>query len=57
MNIIEAISQRRSVRNYNGEPLSDEMKEKLSGYLQVLYNADPTSVGGAIPDDNFWYAK
>lgn len=32
-----------------------EMKEKLSGYLNVLYTADPTSVGGALPDDNFWY--
>lgn len=35
----------------------NEMKEKLSGYLQVLFDADPTSVGGAMPDDNFWYAK
>ncbi|MCH5315584.1 MAG: ABC transporter substrate-binding protein [Eubacterium sp.] len=35
----------------------NEMKEKLTGYLQVLYNADPTSIGGAMPDDNFWYAK
>ena len=35
----------------------NEMKEKLTGYLQVLYDADPTSVGGAMPDDNFWYAQ
>lgn len=32
-----------------------EMKEKLTGYLQVLYDADPSSIGGAMPDDNFWY--
>lgn len=35
----------------------NEMKEKLTGYLQVLYDADPTSVGGAMPDDNFWYVQ
>ncbi|MGN1201897.1 MAG: ABC transporter substrate-binding protein, partial [Eubacterium sp.] len=33
----------------------DEMKNQLTGYLNVLYDADPTSIGGAMPDDNFWY--
>jgi len=33
----------------------NEMKEKLSGYLQVLYDAEPTSVGGALPGDGFYY--
>jgi NitT/TauT family transport system substrate-binding protein len=33
----------------------DEMKEKLSGYLQVLFDADPASVGGALPGDDFYY--
>ncbi len=32
-----------------------EMKEKLSGYLQVLYEAEPASVGGALPEDEFYY--
>lgn len=32
----------------------DEMKSKLSGFLSVLHNADPKSVGGALPDDNFY---
>ena len=32
-----------------------EMKEKLSGYLQVLYDAEPTSVGGALPGDDGYY--
>jgi NitT/TauT family transport system substrate-binding protein len=32
-----------------------EMKEKLSGYLTVLYGQDPTSVGGQLPDDSFYY--
>lgn len=33
----------------------EEMKTDLSGYLQVLYDADPASVGGAMPDDAFYY--
>ena len=32
-----------------------EMKDKLSGYLQTLYDQDPASVGGAMPDDGFYY--
>jgi NitT/TauT family transport system substrate-binding protein len=33
----------------------DEMKQKVGGYLTVLYNQDPKSVGGKLPDDNFYY--
>lgn len=33
----------------------EEMKSALKGYLQVLYDADPKSVGGSMPDDNFYY--
>ena len=32
-----------------------EMKDKLSGYLQVLCDADTASVGGAMPGDDFYY--
>lgn len=32
-----------------------EMKTGLSGYLQVMYDADPKSVGGAMPGDDFYY--
>ena len=32
-----------------------EMFEKLSGYLQVLADAAPESVGGALPRDDFFY--
>ena len=31
------------------------MKKALSGYLSVLYNANPKSVGGKLPDDDFYY--
>ena len=32
-----------------------EMKTGLSGYLQVMFDAAPKSVGGALPGDNFYY--
>ena len=32
-----------------------EMKTDLSAYLQVMYDADPKSVGGALPGDDFYY--
>ena len=32
-----------------------EMQAKLSGYLQVLADAEPSSVGGALPGDDFYY--
>ncbi len=34
-----------------------EMKETLSGFLKVLFEADPTSVGGKLPDESFYYQK
>lgn len=34
--------------------LSD-MKNALSGYFDVLFKASPKSVGGKLPDDNFYY--
>ncbi len=33
----------------------DEMKTKMNGYLQVLFDQEPNSVGGSMPDDNFYY--
>ncbi|MEE1114783.1 MAG: ABC transporter substrate-binding protein [Eubacterium sp.] len=33
----------------------EEMKTSLSGYLNVLFTADPKSVGGALPGDDFYY--
>lgn len=35
----------------------DEMKTDLAGYLQVLFDANPKSVGGTMPDDNFYYIQ
>lgn len=33
----------------------EKMKEALSGYLEVLYGLNPESVGGALPEDAFYY--
>ena len=35
----------------------DEMKAQLSGFLSVLFDADPTSVGGKLPADDFYYGS
>lgn len=32
-----------------------EMQQKLSGYLNVLFEQDAASVGGKLPDDAFYY--
>ncbi len=33
----------------------EDMKTALSGYLNVLYKANPKSVGGKLPGDDFYY--
>lgn len=33
----------------------DEMKAKASGMLGVLFSADPKSIGGKLPGDDFYY--
>ena len=33
------------------------LKEKLSGYLRVLYEQNPQSVGGALPSDEFYFSR
>lgn len=33
----------------------EEMADALSGYLKTLYDQDPTAVGGAMPEEDFYY--
>lgn len=33
----------------------EEMKTQIAPFFQVLYNANPKSVGGALPVDDFYY--
>ena len=35
----------------------EEMTEKLSGYLQVLFDQNPASVGGAMPNEDFYFQR
>ena len=35
----------------------DEMKAKANAYLNVLFEQNPASVGGALPEDNFFYKR
>ena len=32
-----------------------DMKQAMSGYLEVLYEQNPESIGGAMPGDDFYY--
>ena len=33
----------------------NELKDTLSGYLSVLYEMSPESVGGKLPEEGFYY--
>ena len=33
----------------------EEMHQRLSGYLSVLYEQNPQAVGGALPEDDFYF--
>ena len=35
--------------------VGDPMRQALSGYLESLYQQSPEAVGGALPDDSFYY--
>jgi len=33
----------------------EQMRDQIMGYYQVLYKADPASIGGGIPDNAFYF--
>ncbi len=35
----------------------EDMKAKISGYLEALFEQNPDTVGGKLPDDAFYYIK
>ena len=35
----------------------EDMKKSVSANLQIFFDADPTSIGGKMPADDFYYAK
>ena len=36
---------------------NDEMKNALQGFYQILFEANPKSIGGALPNEDFYYTK
>jgi len=35
----------------------EQMKKAIEGYLNLLFSSNPASVGGSIPDENFYFIK
>ena len=35
----------------------EEMKAQIEPFFQMLYDANPASVGGALPGEDFYYAR
>ncbi|WP_291380271.1 ABC transporter substrate-binding protein [Demequina sp.] len=50
-----ALAEKAIPRSYITFVDGHEMKTSLSGYLQVLFDADPKSVGGTMPGDDFYF--
>ena len=58
MDIVKAAIAEKALPKCNITYLEgDDMKTAVSGYLQVLYDAEPKSVGGALPGDDFYYKR
>ena len=54
--IVDAAVAEKAIPNCNIVCITgSEMKEKLSGYLSVLNDQNPQSVGGTLPNDDFYY--
>lgn len=49
--IAEAALPKCNLRYMDGE----EMKTALTGYLEVLFEQNPESVGGSLPEEDFYY--
>lgn len=56
--VAEAALAEQAIPNCNITYMDgEEMKSKAADFFQVLYDANPKSVGGALPDDGFYYQK
>lgn len=54
--IVPAAVAKKAVPNCNIVCITGtQMKNKLSGYLKVLFDNDPEAVGGNLPADTFYY--
>jgi len=34
-----------------------DMKNTIQGYYEILFEADPTSIGGAVPNEDFYFVS
>ena len=54
--VAKAAIARKALPNCNIVCLTgEELKADVSGYLQVLYDADPAAVGGTLPGEDFYW--
>ena len=57
-NIVPAAVAKKAIPQCNITYIDGSaMKDKLSGYLQVLFEANPKSIGGKMPADDFYYVQ
>ena len=57
-NIVPAAVAKKAIPQCNITYIDgSDMKDKLSGYLQVLFEANPKSIGGKMPADDFYYVQ
>ena len=57
-NIVPAAVAKKAIPQCNITYVDgSDMKDKLSGYLQVLFEANPKSIGGKMPADDFYYVQ
>lgn len=56
--IVAAAVAKQAIPNCNITLIQgDEMQTKVNGYLETLFNQNPETVGGTMPDDMFYYKK
>ena len=55
---VKAAVAKKAIPNCNIQFIEGaEMKDTVSGYLQTLFDQNPKAVGGAMPTDEFYYAR
>jgi NitT/TauT family transport system substrate-binding protein len=56
--IVAAAVAKQAIPNCNITLIQgDEMQTKVNGYLETLFNQNPETVGGTMPDEAFYYTN
>lgn len=56
--IMPAVIAKKAIPNCNIVYIDgNEMKDKIPEFLKILFTANPKSVGGVLPADDFYYTK